>query len=377
MFNKIKKHLVIIGAGYAGMTLVHKLDEYKDLQITLINKDKLHLHQTDIHKYIADYKKSDELFFDIEKYSKQSEINFIKDEALDINFDEKKILLKNHEEVSYDYLVIATGSVSFFPPQIKNINNYAKDIKDIKVLNEYKKEFFELIKNKRKNKNVAIVGAGLSGVEIALEFAQVLKDKNIGLDECSISLIEQQKDILPFMDEFLVNTTRKKCDDLKIKRFHGKFVTNIEDNKVILEDSQEVSFDMIIFVIGVTSQKLVSSSKVEINIKNQFVVDEYLRVKNYKDVFAIGDIAQTKDKNGNYTLPTAQMAKLHADLTSKNIINTITNKELIKNNLETKGVMIDLTNKDAVGLVLGLKIKGLLAYFLKRFVSNNHKKIFK
>lgn len=376
MFNTIKKHLVIIGAGYAGISLVHKLDEYNDIQITLINKDAIHLHQTDIHKYISNNTKFENVAFNLHDYSKRSNINFIEDEASDIDFEKKKVILKENDEIQYDYLVIATGSVSFFPPQIKNINDYAKDIKNIDVLNEYKEEFFKLIAEKRKNKNIAIVGAGLSGVEIALEFSQVLKDKGISDDECSVSLVEQQNDILPFMDSFLVEKTRKKCDNLNIKRFHGKFVTKIEENNIILENDKKIPFDMIIFLMGVTSQKLVSSSSVEVNIKNQFIVDEYLRLINHKEVFVIGDIAQTKDKNDNYILPTAQMAKLHANLTSKNIINTIKNKKLIKNNLETKGVMIDLTNKDAVGTVLGLKVKGILAYFLKRFVSNNHKEIF-
>lgn len=376
MFNKIKKHLVVLGAGYAGMSLVHKLDEYKDIKITLINKDKYHLHQTDIHKYIADAKSFDEVAFDLEEYSRKKGVNFFEDEVLDVNFDEKKVVLNKHEEVEYDYLVIATGSVSFFPKQIQNIQEYAKDIKEINVLNEYKNEFFDLIKDKRKNKNVAIVGAGLSGVEIALEFASVLKEKNISQDECKISLVEQYHDILPFMDEYLVETTRKKCDNLNIQRHHGKFVTKVEDKNIILEDDEKIPFDMIIFLIGVTSQKLVSSSKVELNVKNQFVVDEYLKVKGLDNVFAIGDIAQTIDKDGNFVLPTAQIAKLQADLTSKNIINEITDKELIKNNLSTKGVMVDLSNKDAVGLVLGFKIKGLVAYLMKRFVSNNHTKIF-
>ncbi len=48
-----KKKLIIIGAGYAGITLIEKLNNNQNLDITLINRNKYHLHQTDIHKYIS------------------------------------------------------------------------------------------------------------------------------------------------------------------------------------------------------------------------------------------------------------------------------------------------------------------------------------
>lgn len=376
MKNK-KQKLVVIGAGYSGINLVNKLSKNSNIEITLINKTQYHLHQTDIHKYISGQSKFEEVAFDLKKFAKTKKINFVEATVSDINFDEK-IIMVNDEEIHYDYLTIATGNISFFPKQIKNIEEYAEDIKDVRILKEQREKFLNIIQNTAKqNKNIAIVGGGLSGVEIALEFAHVLKEKNISEKECSISLIEQLPDVLPNMDPFLVNKTREACDDLNIKRYHGAFVSEVKENTVFLSDSTTIPFDMILFVIGVSGEKLVEKDNVEINIKNQFVVDEYLRLENYKDVFVIGDIAQTKDKNGNYVLPTAQMAKLHANLTAKNIINTLKNKTLISNTCETKGVMVDLANKNCVGLLKKLKVKGFIAYNLKRFVSNQHMKNFK
>ena len=371
----MKKNLVIIGAGYAGINIVNKLSNNSNIEITLINKTAYHLHQIDIHKYISGESEFEEVAFDLNEYSKNKNINFIEALVTNINFENKKVLL-NEKEIAYDYLIIATGSVSFFPKQIKNIEAYAQDIKDIKVLKEQREKFLNIINSKEKNKNIAVIGGGLSGVEIALEFAQVLKEKNISEDECKISLIEQLPTVLPNLNPFLVDNTKNACDSLNIKRYHGSFVSEVKDDTIFLSDSTQIPFNMILFVIGVSSEKLVEDENTEINIKNQFIVDEYLRLKNHKEVFVVGDIAQTKDKNDNYVLPTAQMAKLHALLTAKNIENTIENKTLIKNTCETKGIMVDLANKNAVGLVMGLKVKGFIAYILKRFVSNQHIKIF-
>lgn len=377
MLNSIKKKLLVIGAGYAGITVVNKLNKNKNLEITLINKSMYHLHQTDIHKYISGKIAFNEIAFDLNEYSKNKKINLIVSNVKDVLFNEKEVLLENDEKIKYDYLVIATGSKSFFPKQIKNIEEYAQDLKDIEVLNKNRADFLDLIDENREDKNIAIIGGGLSGVEIALEFAQVLKKRKIDEKECQISLIEQFPEILPNMNPFLVQETQKACDDLNIKRYHGAFVNEVKNKTIYLSDGVELAFDMVIFLIGVSSEKLSNDKSVEVNIKNQFIVDKYLRLENQKDVFVIGDIAQTKDENGNFVLPTAQMAKLHGKLVAKNINNRLENMPLIENKLQTKGVMIDLARNKAVGIVQSLKVKGYLAYSLKRFVSKTHVKIFK
>jgi len=366
---KTQKKLVIIGAGYAGINLAKRLSKNKKIKITLINKTAYHLHQTDIHKFISGQVDFDEVGFDLKKFATDNGITFIEKCVSNIDFDNKKVIAST-EEFFYDYLTIATGSVSFFPKQIKNIEEYSSDIKDIDILKTQREKFLSIVNSKSKNKNIAIVGGGLSGVEIALEFASVLKQRDIKEEECTISLIEQLPTVLPNMDSFLIDNTVKACYINNIKRYHGAFVNEVKDDTLFLSNDKKIPFDMILFVIGVTSEKLAENA--EVNVKNQFIVDQYLRLENHKEVFVIGDIAQTKDKNGNYILPTAQMAKLHAKLTAKNIENSISNKALIKNECETKGIMIDLANKNAVGLILGLKVKGFIAYNLKKFVSNLH-----
>ena len=86
-------------------------------------------------------------------------------------------------------------------------------------------------------------------MEIALEFANVLKEKNISNEECRVSLIEQLPDVLPNMDSFLVEQTRNACDALDVKRYHGAFVNEIKDKTIFLSDSRTIEFDMVLFLI--------------------------------------------------------------------------------------------------------------------------------
>ena len=376
MFNSIKKNVVIIGAGYSGISLVEKISNNKNLEVTLINKNLYHLHQTDIHKYISGQCELEDISFNLEIYCKNKDINFIEAFVEDIEFKNKTIVLSNNKNIRFDYLVIATGSKSLFPKQIKNIQKYAADIKDLNILKEQRAKFLELLDSKEQGKNIAIIGGGLSGVEIALEFASVIRKRALTKEDCQISLIEQFPDVLPNMDSFLVNQARKACDKLNIKRYHGAFVNEVKENVIYLSDSNEIPFDMVLFLIGVSSEKLSNDESAQINIKNQFLVDEYLRLLNHEEVFVMGDVAETKGKKGKYVLPTAQVAKLHANIVAENLLNSIEGNLLIKNKSQTKGVMVDLADKNTVGIILGIKVKGFIAYFLKRYVSKNHKRIF-
>jgi NADH dehydrogenase len=374
VFNLTKKKLVIIGAGYGGIEVIKNLSN-SFFEITLINDKEKHVHQTDIHKYVSTNINDESIYFDIGNFCKKKGINFLCAKVDNIRFYEKVICYGN-KEINYDYLVIATGSKSFFPRQIENIAQYSKDIKDITNLEYYRNEFIKLTKNPNKNKNIAIIGGGLSGVEIALEFAEKLKKLNIPKDELRISLIEQFPTILPNSDTRLIENTTHTCDELEIDRYHGNFVNKLENNSIYLSDSSKIDFDMVIINIGVICEKFFDESSVELNAKNQIVVDEYLRIPNHKSVFVIGDIAQTKDKEGKYNLPTAQIAKQQGKLTATNLVKTIQNEILDKNNVENKGVLIDLSGKSAIGLINDTQIKGLMAFLLKRFVSYLHKKSF-
>ncbi len=154
MLNQNQKTLVIIGGGYAGTSMVHSLKNQKNLKVILINKTPYHLAQTDIHKYLCDEMSFEQVAHDLNDFTRNNQAEFICSEVSDILFEENKVLLNNEEIISYDYLTIATGSISFFPKQIKNINEYAADIKDIATLQDYKEKFFNLINTNRQNKNV-------------------------------------------------------------------------------------------------------------------------------------------------------------------------------------------------------------------------------
>jgi NADH dehydrogenase len=366
----MKKELIIIGGGYAGTTLIHKLKNI--FNITLIDENKLHLEQTEIHRYLGDKISLENLTFTYEDFSINSFFRFIHERVSKVDFKNNYIYI-NNSLIKYDYLVIATGSKTFFPKQIKNLNIHKKDIKLIEVIRNFKDDFNDLLKNSKKNKNIIIAGAGLSGVEIAIELAQKIKENNIKPSEIKITLVEQQKTILPESDNFLINTTKKVLNNFDVECIHNKFITEIQENKIILSNNEEINYDLSLFVLGVSSINVKNENNIDVNIKNQYIVNEYFQIDNHSNAFCIGDAAQTLTPDGKYNLPTAQMANQQALVLSSNLKKCLKNKALIKKQLKLKGVLIDLGKNNAVGLIGNLKLNGYIAYILKRFTSYLHK----
>lgn len=252
----MKKHLLILGGGYGGTTLLHSLRHLENLEITLINQTPFHIVQTEIHRFLGGATSEDKIYFNLEDFCAKYEANFICDRAIKIDDETNQVELKSGNSISYDYLVIATGSVSLFPPQIENIKDYSQDVKIAEHLRNFQKEFDDIISSKEKDKNIVIVGGGLTGTEIALEYANRLKRLGIKPEECSVSIVEQLHSLLPGSSEELVKQSEKACDICGIKRYHGAYVTKIDDKKLYLSNDSIIPFSMVILTIGVTSEEL-------------------------------------------------------------------------------------------------------------------------
>lgn len=375
MLESSKKNILVIGGGYGGISLIDKLKKYDNLQITLIEKSPNHLLQTHIHKYISGYYEKEDITFDLKEYSNKNDIEFVCDEVFSINAEKKYLLTREGHLFHYDYLVIATGANSFFPRQIKNILTYTRDIKNIDNLDYYRSQFNKLIYSKPINKSIVVVGGGVSGVQIACELASKIKKQGMNKENIKVTLVEGMPSILPGLDNFLIRKAQDRCVELDIEVITNLFASEIFNDKLILSNNQEISYDMLLFVIG-TIGNLIENvpEKISINPKKQFKVDKYYNVDSYKNIFAIGDISEAEDiKTRKAQTPTAQSARMQAELVAKNLIRDINDKSPIGNNISNKGIFIDLggTN-NVVGRLYNFNLSGKIALFLKKLIYSLH-----
>lgn len=373
--------IVIIGAGYGGLRAVEKLVKKENINITLIDSNPYHYLQTEAYGYIAGKFDICDITVDIKSWCEgfSKNINFINEEALDVDPINKKILTQTHV-LNYDELIIATGAKTNFPSFIEGLEENTHGVKVLSKAYTLKTNFEEIIYKKVKHNdeerfNVVIGGAGLSGVEIAAEMAYISKKftRSIGIKNSNINiyLIEAYDTILNGMDSYIIKNTVKRLESLGVNIKINSFINKVEQNSLTLKSGEKLDFDFMIFTGGIKAKGLNEKLDFEKNKLNQFVVDEYLNIKGYKDIYAIGDCAQVLDINGNFLPPTSQIAEQSAENVAFNILAKQNNEQLKPYEGHIDGMFVALGGNYAVGSMFNkIKVKGYLAYLLKKAITS-------
>ncbi len=281
----MKTDILIIGGGPAGVTCaVTARKNYPKKRVVLIRKQKKAVIPCAIPYIFCRLNSIDENLLP-DKILEDNQIKVLIGEAVDISVKDKKVKLKSGKRIEYEKLILATGSEPILIP-IKGIEKQGVFLV---------KKDYEYLKKLRKAvlfaKNIVIIGGGFIGVEFAEEISN-FKDKKI-------SIIEKAEHCLSFnFDDEFIKIVEKKLKEKGVKIYLKKSVEEIGGAKAVeyvkLDDKEKIPADLVILSIGARpNTKLAEKAGIRIEEKGTILVDEYLRT-NIKDIFAVGDCAQTK-----------------------------------------------------------------------------------
>lgn len=377
----MNKNVVIIGGGYGGLRAIEHLAKYKDLEITLIDKNPYHYLQTEAYGYIAGRFDMHDVVIDLQDWCSGfgNSVHFICDKALDVDFEAKYVKTSN-ESIAYDYLIIATGAKTNFFSFISGLREHSYGVKSLHRAHNFRVEFEDLIYKKLQDQdnnediNLAIGGAGLSGVEVAAEMANIIHtySKTVGqrAKNIKIYLIDASKTILPGMSQFLVKNTEKRLESLGVHILTDTFIDKLDDSYIYFKNSEKLHYHFMIFTGGIKASDLNEKIDVQKNRISQFIPNKELNIGGMQSVFAIGDCVEIRDANGEILPPTAQTAERSAEYVAEVIRNRVDNKEVKPFNASVLGVFIALGGRWAAGELFGvIRVKGYLAYLLKKAIT--------
>lgn len=378
------KRVLVIGGGYGGLRAIETLSKYDDISITLIDQNPYHYLQTEAYGYIAGQFDMHEVAIDLKNWCEgfKGRVAFINEEATSINFEEKSVDL-NESALSYDYLIIAIGAKTHFFSFIEGLRENSYGVKNLQRAHNFRIEFENLIYQKLQNEegsnedelNIAVGGAGLSGVEVAAEMAYVLDSysKTIGdtAKEIHIYLIDASETILPGMGQYSIENTKKRLEELGVKILTGAFINTVDGTHIHFKNGEKLPYSFMIFTGGIKAAGLNDTIKSEKNSINQLITTPGLNVQGKKDVFAIGDCVEIKDAEGNVLPPTAQIAEKSAEYVAKTIRQSIDGVQSQAFDADVQGIFIALGGKYAVGEMFKfIKVKGYVAYLLKKAITH-------
>ncbi len=381
------EHVVILGGGYSGIYALKELVSEKNIKITLIDKHTYHNLQPEVYDFIANKANIADVTIDLSSLCSGFEHPFLEYRNLrvtDIDYEQKKIFTQEKETISFDYLVIATGTRTFFPKSIEGLSN-TDDIKKLHralyFKQNFEKQLFTKVEDEAKKcdkTHIAVVGAGLSGVEIASEMAyyakKFFKRGSFPCDNFKISLISSKNTILPGFDTKIISMSSKRLKDLDINIITDTKMQSCDKEYLYLTNGTTLRYSFIIFAGGIEAANLILRSNLSKNKKGQILVDETLKVNGFEKIFAVGDIAQIKDKKGDIMPANVTIARASGQTAAKNIIRLINNETPKACNPKLEGTLIALGGKYAVCDLYGiLKVRGFIGYLIKQYVFFRYK----
>lgn len=274
---------VIVGASASGINAAKTLRENdKGIEIILVSKDEYVYSRCILHHFLDGRRKIKALDFTPANFFEDYKIKWIKGvEVTGIDTSVKKLKLSNGEDLKYDKVLLAAGSSSFLPP-IENLRT-ANNVVGLRNLDDA----IKIKEEATKVKNVAILGAGLVGVDVLAGL--------LGYD-INMTLIEMGDRILPLqLDNYSAEVYQ---DRLKEEGVNFKFGVRAE--KVIVDDNnnpvsiklntgEEVSCELIIACTGVRANiEFLKDSGIECD-KFGLIINSKGET-NIKDVYGAGDI---------------------------------------------------------------------------------------
>ena len=384
MREKIK--IVIIGNGFGGIYTLKNLHKYfcgnKNIEITLVGERNYFLFTPLLHEVATGSINQENIVESIRKILGCCLSKFYLGKAKKINTENKTVEVGQHI-LPYDYLVLAVGAETNFY-SIKGAQENSLTLKSLQDAMKIKNQVIEKIEcashitdktERKKMLTFTIVGGGPTGVELAVELQELIKEnfthyyKEELISEASVVLIQKDKNLLPQFGEKI----QRKSLEILIKKgvqiMLNTEVMEVSPQKVLLKNGKEIATETVIWVAGIKPKEIDFEKEVQKTNNTRLVVNEYLQLENYNNIFALGDATAVRIKNTENFLPAlAQVAEKEAKIVAQNLFLLTKNKKIKPFHYKHSGDLISLGQWMAIGEISNFTFSGHLAWWLWRTV---------
>jgi len=372
-----EKRVVIVGGGFGGLKLALKLHK-KNFQIVLLDKNNYHLFQPLLYQVAMSGLEPSAISFPLRKVFQKTGIHYRMAE-LEIIIPEKNELVTDIGRLKYDYLVLATGAKTNFFNQEK-IEKYTLQMKSapdaLYIRNQTLKNFEKALNQSHEEDvksylNVAIIGGGPTGVELAGAMAEMKKYvlpkdyPELDMKNMKIMLYEASPRLLASMSETASKVAKGYLDKLGVEVHTGTPVLDYDGRTLSLPGGVSVDVKTVIWAAGITSAKINGIAESAYGRNNRLLVNSYNQVTGYQNIFALGDnsiMIDAAHPNGHPQV--AQVALQQAQYMAKNLSSLSKNQPLKPFNYIDKGSMATVGRHLAVADLPFAKFKGYFAWLL-------------
>lgn len=373
------KRVVIVGGGLGGQKLATSLRR-SGFQVVLVDKNNYNQFPPLIYQVASAGLEPSNISFPFRRLFQGCKNFFFRMAEVQEIDKEEKAIHTSIGTIHYDYLVLAVGATTnFFGNQ--NIEAHALPMKTVTesmrlrntILENLEKAETEDDANRRKAlMNIAIVGGGPSGVEIAGALAEMKKTvvprdyPDLDSSLMDIYLINSGDRLLKSMDKASSLRAEKDLKKMGVKVLLNTRATDITNGQLVLKDGTTIPTQTVIWVSGVKANTIQGIPTGSIGHANRILTDRFNQVKDIQDVFAIGDQSLIEG-DPEYPLghpQLAQVAMQQAENLAGNLIRMSEGKPLAPFSYRNLGTMATIGRKKAVAEIGKFKFGGFFAWVL-------------
>lgn len=380
----MRKHIVIVGGGFAGINFIKTLGKSKDFYITLVDRNNYHFFPPLIYQVATAFIEPSHISFPFRKlFSDYPDVHVRMGSFLKIN-TEQQIIETDTGNLMYDHAIIALGTeTNFFG--MENVKKCALPMKTIHealylknhlLLNLEKASRNQDIEKAEKLQNIVIAGGGPTGVELAGMIAEMgvyVAEKEypeIKINLSHLYLIDALPSLLAPMSDVAKKTAYENLKKLGVNILLNVSVKDYVDGNVILSDGKKIETETLIWTSGVIGKEIKGIPENCIGKGRRLLTDEYNRVLGFENIWALGDIClQLTDKDFPKGHPQlAQVAIQQGKLAAKNIQKLNAGDKMQPFKYNDKGSMAIIAKYKAVVDLPKFSYTGFFAWLTWLFI---------
>jgi len=376
--------IIVVGGGAGGLELAtklgHTLGRKKRASITLVDRKASHLWKPLLHEVATGSLDEGVDALSYRAHAKNHSFDFQMGSLSAIDRDKKTITLSElhddhgellipERELEYDILVMAIGSTSndFNTPGVRENCIFLDSPEQAhRFRTEMNNEFLKLhAKNGQGTVDIAIVGAGATGVELSAELHNAIKELrsygfgDLDSSKLNVNLVEAGDRILPALPPRISSAAHSELTKLGVTVRTATMVTQADKDGLTTKDGEKINAQIMVWAAGIKAPDFIKDiAGLETNRINQLVVKDTLQTTRDDDIFVIGDLAQCTQPDGKFVPPRAQAAHQMASQAFKNIVAKMNGRELKPYIYKDHGSLVSLSRFSTVGSLMGNLTKG-------------------
>ena len=386
-----RKRIVILGGGFGGLYAALYLDRTvardPDVEVLLVDRQNFLVFTPMLHEVAAGSLDPSSIVVPIRQALRR--VAFFQAETTAVDFDARTVttvygLEHRTRTIQFDYLLIAAGSQTRFPPGLRQHAHGMKTIHDALVLRNWlialleRAEVEEDPERRRALLTIVVAGGGFSGVETIGAINDFLRDIARHYPRASAALpplvlVHPLGRLLPEFEPALGAYTEAKLRAAGIDVRLGTKVAGFDGRMLSLEASQssQSAFALgartLIWTAGVAPSPLIESLPLQ-KERGRIVVDESMAVPGTEGVWACGDCAAIPDPAGKPYPTTAQHAVRQGRWVGRNIAAAVRGhrREIRPFRYKMVGQFAAIGRQRAVATLLGVRFSGFVAWLLWR-----------